>query len=118
MNTLNLKPGQLTLADLRAAYQARVHLTLDAAAHQAIDASVACVNQIIAEGRTAYDDSILSHVSRAGAKLSMRDILASIGGTPNQIRASLGRLIEKGLIAWEGRTRNTTYFVPGLGAST
>lgn len=71
-----------------------------------------------AEGRTAYDDSILSHVSRAGAKLSMRDILASIGGTPNQIRASLGRLIEKGLVAWEGRTRNTTYFIPGLGAST
>ena len=71
-----------------------------------------------AEGRTAYDDSILSHISRAGAKLSMRDILASIGGTPNQIRASLGRLIEKGLVAWEGRTRNTTYFVPGLSAST
>jgi histidine ammonia-lyase len=54
MTTLNLKPGQLTLADLRAAYQAPVHLTLDASAHEAIDASVACVNQIIAEGRTAY----------------------------------------------------------------
>lgn len=54
MTTLNLKPGHLTLADLRAAYQAPVHLTLDASAHQAIDASVACVNQIIAEGRTAY----------------------------------------------------------------
>ncbi|MDH1867857.1 histidine ammonia-lyase [Pseudomonas chengduensis] len=54
MNTLNLKPGQLTLADLRAAYQAPVQLTLDASAHKAIDASVACVNQIIAEGRTAY----------------------------------------------------------------
>ncbi len=54
MTTLNLKPGQLTLADLRAAYQAPVHLTLDANAHEAIDASVACVNQIIAEGRTAY----------------------------------------------------------------
>ncbi len=54
MTTLNLKPGQLTLADLRAAYQAPVHLSLDASAHEAIDASVACVNQIIAEGRTAY----------------------------------------------------------------
>ena len=43
MNTLNLKPGQLTLADLRAAYQAPVQLTLDASAHKAIDASVACV---------------------------------------------------------------------------
>ena len=54
MTALNLRPGHLTLADLRAAYQAPVHLTLDASAHQAIDASVACVNQIIAEGRTAY----------------------------------------------------------------
>ena len=54
MTTLNLKPGQLTLADLRAAYQAPVQLRLDPAAHEAIDASVACVNQIIAEGRTAY----------------------------------------------------------------
>jgi histidine ammonia-lyase len=54
MNTLNLKPGQLTLADLRAAYQAPVHLTLDASAYPAIDASVACVENIIAEGRTAY----------------------------------------------------------------
>lgn len=69
------------------------------------------------EGRTAYDDSILSHVSKSGAKLSMRSILDSIGGTPTQIRASLGRLIDKGLVAWEGRTRNTTYFVPGVGAS-
>ncbi|TXR39273.1 histidine ammonia-lyase [Ectopseudomonas mendocina] len=54
MTTLNLKPGHLTLADLRAAYQVPVHLTLDAGAYEAIDASVACVNQIIAEGRTAY----------------------------------------------------------------
>jgi len=69
-------------------------------------------------GRTAYDDSILSHVSKASAKISMREILANIGGTPNQIRASLSRLIDKGLVAWEGRTRNTTYFVPGVGAST
>lgn len=69
------------------------------------------------EGRTAYDDSILSHVSKSDSKLSMRSILDSIGGTPTQIRASLGRLIEKGLVAWEGRTRNTTYFVPGIGAS-
>ena len=54
MSVLQIRPGQLTLADLRAAYQAPVHLTLDASAHQAIDASVACVESIIAEGRTAY----------------------------------------------------------------
>ena len=54
MNALHLLPGQLSLAQLRSAYQAPLHLTLDVAAHPAIDASVACVNGIIAEGRTAY----------------------------------------------------------------
>ncbi|PRD17736.1 UNVERIFIED_CONTAM: hutH, partial [Trichonephila clavipes] len=54
VTALNLNPGQLTLADLRTVYQAPVRLTLDPSAHQAIDASVACVESIIAEGRTAY----------------------------------------------------------------
>lgn len=54
MTALNLRPGHLTLANLRAAYQAPVRLTLDAGAFAAIDASVACVESIIAEGRTAY----------------------------------------------------------------
>lgn len=51
---LHLEPGQLTLAQLRQVYQQPVRLTLDPAAHGPIDASVACVERIIAEGRTAY----------------------------------------------------------------
>ncbi|SDT15637.1 histidine ammonia-lyase [Pseudomonas oryzae] len=52
--TLHLVPGQLTLAQLRAAYQEPLRVTLDHSCHAAIDASVACVESIIAEGRTAY----------------------------------------------------------------
>ncbi len=51
---LHLVPGQLTLAQLRAAYQQPLRVTLDSSCHAAIDASVACVESIIAEGRTAY----------------------------------------------------------------
>jgi histidine ammonia-lyase len=51
---LTLKPGTLTLAQLRAIHAAPVRLQLDASAAPAIDASVACVEQIIAEDRTAY----------------------------------------------------------------
>lgn len=51
---LTLTPGQLTLTDLRAAYQGPVQLRLADSAASAIDASVACVEQILAEGRTAY----------------------------------------------------------------
>ena len=54
MSLFTLTPGQLTLAQLRAAYQRPLKLRLDESAHAGIEASVACVNAIIAEDRTAY----------------------------------------------------------------
>lgn len=54
MEALNLVPGRLTLAQLRRIHLASVQLSLDASAGAAIDASVACVERIIAEDRTAY----------------------------------------------------------------
>jgi histidine ammonia-lyase len=54
MNNLHIHPGQLSLADLRHCYAHPVKLTLDVSAGAGIDASVACVEAIIAEGRTAY----------------------------------------------------------------
>ncbi|MDB5981026.1 MAG: histidine ammonia-lyase [Pseudomonas sp.] len=54
MTELNLIPGQLTLAQLRAIYHHPVTLRLDASAAQQIENSVACVEQILAENRTAY----------------------------------------------------------------
>jgi histidine ammonia-lyase len=49
-----LTPGTLTLAQLRDIYSSPVHIELDARAVPAINSSVACVNAILAEGRTAY----------------------------------------------------------------
>ena len=54
MNVLNLKPGQLTLAQLRQAYLQPLRVSLDAWAAEAIAASVACVEHIVAQCRTAY----------------------------------------------------------------
>ena len=54
MNALTLTPGSMTLAQLRQVWQQPLHLTLDDAAHKAINDSVACVEAIVAEGRTAY----------------------------------------------------------------
>lgn len=51
---LILTPGTLTLAQLREVYSHPVTLTLDESAIPAINNSVACVNAILAEGRTAY----------------------------------------------------------------
>lgn len=54
MNTITLTPGHLSFAQLRDIWQQPVQLSLDASAIDAINASVACVNSIVAEGRTAY----------------------------------------------------------------
>jgi histidine ammonia-lyase len=54
MNTLNLLPGQLSLAQLRQIHQAPVSVTLDNSASAGIEASVACVEQVLAEKRTVY----------------------------------------------------------------
>ena len=51
---LLIQPGKLTLADLRQAYLNPIKVKLDESASAAINASVACVEQIVNEGRTAY----------------------------------------------------------------
>ncbi len=54
MNTLTLTPGHLSFSQLRAVWQQPVQLRLDSSAVDGINASVDCVNNIVAEGRTAY----------------------------------------------------------------
>ena len=54
MFDLHLLPGRLTLAQLRKVHLGPVRVSLDASADAPIEASVACVERIIAEDRTAY----------------------------------------------------------------
>ncbi|HWV10452.1 MAG TPA: histidine ammonia-lyase [Pseudomonas sp.] len=54
MTSLILQPGQLTLSQLRSAYQQPLRVELDATAGAAIERSVACVQRILDEDRTAY----------------------------------------------------------------
>lgn len=54
MKTMTLTPGHLSFSQLREVWQQPVKLRLDASAIDGINASVACVNTIVAEGRTAY----------------------------------------------------------------
>jgi histidine ammonia-lyase len=54
MKNLTLIPGQLSLAQLREVFQQPLTITLDEQAFAVINDSVACVNAILAEGRTAY----------------------------------------------------------------
>ncbi len=52
--TFTLDPGQLTLADLRAAWRAHAPLAVAPAAYAGIDAAAAAVQAIVAKGDAAY----------------------------------------------------------------
>lgn len=54
MTKLTIHPGKMTLEDLRIVFQQAVTVVLDKCAHAAIEKSVATVNKIIEEDRTAY----------------------------------------------------------------
>ncbi|SFU53109.1 histidine ammonia-lyase [Xenorhabdus koppenhoeferi] len=54
MKNITIHPGQMTLEELRHVCQHPVHIKLDEQCFPAIENSVACVNRIISENRTAY----------------------------------------------------------------
>ena len=66
------------------------------------------------DSRDSFDRDVLSYVSKNG-EVQSRAILDAIGGTMTQIRASLGRLIDKNLVDAHGDTRARRYFIPGAG---
>jgi len=54
MPSLQLRPGRLTLPELRRAWSEQVTLAVDPAAKAAVDAAAATVAQVVREGRTVY----------------------------------------------------------------
>jgi hypothetical protein len=62
-----------------------------------------------AEGRAAYDESVLTALKGATGPQSASELTAKIGGSPLQIRTALARLIEAGSVNWSGRARGTRY---------
>lgn len=70
-----------------------------------------------ADGRAKFDDAVLSAVAKSPDAVAMGDILSIVGGSPPQIRSSLGRLIDAGQITSTGKTRSMRYSIPGTGRS-
>lgn len=62
-----------------------------------------------AKGRAAYEADVLQLVEAAKVPISAPEIRAKAGGTPQQARAALNRLIEAGKITYQGRARATRY---------
>lgn len=60
-------------------------------------------------GRDAYDQAMLNVLKGAGGPQAAPELSAVVGGTPLQVRTSLARLIERGLVSWTGQARGTRY---------
>jgi len=69
------------------------------------------VNTRTAEGRESYDDAVLEAVRSSRSRIGATKIRRQVGGTPQQVRTALHRLIERGAIDFEGQARATTYGV-------
>jgi hypothetical protein len=67
------------------------------------------INTRSAKGRTEYEANVLRVVKGATSPIGAPEIRAQVGGTPQQARAALNRLIELGKISYEGRARATRY---------
>jgi histidine ammonia-lyase len=94
---LHLKPGQLTLADLRRVYQQPVRVTLDPAAGGAIDASVATVERIIAEGRTVYGINT-GFGLLASTKIAREDLEALQSSLVRSHAAGVGEALDDAMV--------------------
>ena len=77
---------------------------------QAIKA--ASVDTRSATGRDAYDKSVLAILKSAGGKkVSAQTIRREVGGTPEQARRALNRLIDSNGVQYTGQARATRYWV-------
>jgi hypothetical protein len=66
------------------------------------------VNTRTEEGRQAYDASVLAFVKKEKECQAIH-VRAACGGSPDQARKALNRLIEAGEITYEGKARATKY---------
>jgi hypothetical protein len=67
------------------------------------------VNTRSAAGRSRYEAAVFDVVRDADSSIKAPEIRARVGGTPQQARAALNRLIEEGRVSFEGKARATAY---------
>jgi hypothetical protein len=71
--------------------------------------SKAAVDTRTPAGRDAYDQNMLNVLKSGAGPQAAPELSAVVGGTPLQVRTSLARLIERGLVSWTGQARGTRY---------
>lgn len=71
--------------------------------------SIKSVDTRSASGRDAYQRQVLEAIRAGKDYVSAVEIRAKTGGTPQQFRAAVNRLIEDGDVEFRGKARATRY---------
>ena len=71
--------------------------------------TVADVDLRTQAGRDTLDETVFAHVAASTEPVASGDLLNKLGGSPTQIRRSLGRLRDAGRVTAQGVTRSTRY---------
>jgi hypothetical protein len=69
------------------------------------------VNTRTPEGRAAFDERVLDAVRSLGGSAQSADIERIVGGTPEQRRVALARLLKSRKLTRSGKARSTAYSV-------
>jgi predicted ArsR family transcriptional regulator len=64
-------------------------------------------------GRRAYQEALLALLSQSDEPMAAPDLRRQLGGTPDQARRALNRLIETGAVTYTGKARGTRYRAKG-----
>lgn len=80
-------------------------------ANEALRETPDSVNSRTAAGRRQYDAAVLSALRSAGRPLSAGELRLMVGGSGQQIRVSLKRLVEEDGVERSGIARGTRYHV-------
>jgi hypothetical protein len=68
------------------------------------------VNVRTEAGREQFEQDLLAALTEAGGdSVNAATLRAAVGGDPNQVRAGLNRLIERGEVTFSGKARGTRY---------
>lgn len=82
-------------------------------AAKAEPAGAAEVSARTIEGRTQYDETVIAALRTAGDWVSATRLREAIGGSDNQVRIALRRLIDEGKVARRGERNATEYRLGG-----
>jgi hypothetical protein len=110
-DVIDMTVGQMSVAELAARSGRSVREIIDYALGDDAPSSLSTrvVDTRTAAGRYAYDQAVFAALDESEHPMSAFELRLRVGGTAQQIRAALGRLVEDEIVTATGQASATRY---------